>query len=55
MKELKKGNEWMEQINKDKHNEIIEENANNLLVQKKKNKQKQNMLEKWIYILVMTD
>lgn len=36
MKELKKGNEWMEQINKDNHNEIIEDNANNLLVQKKK-------------------
>ena len=46
VKELKQGNDIMAQINKENHNKIIEENINNLLVQKKKDEQNQKMLER---------
>ena len=46
LKELKKGNDLMKQINKENHNEILENNVNNLLVQQAKDNQNQRVLER---------
>ena len=46
LKELEKGNELMKQINKENHNEILENNVNNLLVQQARDNQNQRVLER---------